>query len=688
VGPAGAKIIASVGRFAQTLGPMRMPRPPETSTGHGRGSVPALAALLLALIALLAGCADLQTQRRDWSGYSGPGAEFFMAPETPVPLGFRDPMQPFNRDLFAVNDWLVEWIVSPLTVGWRFVFRPTVRKHIAQAGTNLAFPTRALNQLAQGKPGDAGTETARFVINTTVGLLGFFDPATSWGLEAPRGEDTGQSLQKVGWADPAYLFIPLSGPSTVRDGVGLIGDTVTNLGFWFFGFPVMAVLNLNHAADLVPQYEQLVASQPDPYEFTRLGWSLLRASQLNDVPTKPTEAREGEAEQTLKVLYMGPHEPDFFRSGEEAEVLIPTTGRMLPFSYWLQPPPPEGEEPAPLLYILPGLGGHRLGSQALALVESGLREGWSVVTLSSPMHPEFMRSAATAELPGFAPLDSRDARAAMDAIDAWMREHHPGRLGPRGLLGISMGAFSALLVAADLVREPDHGRVHFEVFGAAAPPVSTDYGMAQLDALYNEPMSWPPDEREQRKLDILQRVAALTQGELRPGSPLPFSESEARYVVGLAFRLTLVDTLWDTQQRHDEGVLLTPRDPDDRDPAYFEMQDYSWREYFYAFLLPWLQSQKLVADDAEALRLGDLRSVATLLKGDRTVHVFVSDNDFLRRPEDQELLIELFGQDNVHETQGGGHFGNGWRPDVRGLLMVELREALPPAAAANRAGLR
>ena len=654
---------------------MAEPRARRPSPGHA-----VLLLVLTATAALSAGCADIQTKRRDWSGYTGPGAEYFHVEQPELPLGFRDPMQPLNRELFAVNDWLVDWIVSPLSVGWRFVFRPTVRGHIAQFGTNLAFPTRALNDLVQGKLADAGQETARFAINTTVGLLGFFDPAASWGLEAPRPEDTGQSLQKAGWADPAYLFIPLSGPSTTRDGVGMIGDAVTNLGFWFGGLPVMLFVGLNKGSDTVLQYEQLVASQPDPYELSRLAWSLLRAAQLNDVPTKPTEAREGEAEQTLQVLHMAPREADFMRTGEVGEVLIPSTGRVLPFSYWLQDPPHDGEEPAPLLYILPGLGSHRLSNQALALVESARREGWSVVTLSSPMHPEFIDAAATAELPGFAPLDSSDARAAMDQIDAWMRDHHPGRLGRRALLGVSMGAFHALLIAADQVREPDHGRVHFEVFGAAAPPVSTEYGMAQLDALYDEPMSWPADEREQRQLDILQRVAALTQGQIRPGSPLPFSESEARYVVGLAFRLTLVDTLWATQQRHDEGVLLTPRDPLDRDPAYFEMQDYSWREYFYAFLLPWLQSEKIVADDTEAIERGDLRSVESLLEGSRNVQVFVSDNDFLRRPEDQELLVQLFGPESVHETHGGGHFGNGWRPDVRSQMMKDLRQALDSTA--------
>jgi hypothetical protein len=509
-----------------------------------------------------------------------------------------------------------------------------------------------------------------------VGLLGFFDPAASWGLEAPRPEDTGETLHAAGWSDPPYLFLPLDGPDTTRDAVGLIGNAVTNIGFWYGGLVTMAVFGLNHASDLVLDYEQLEETQPDPYEMLRLTWSLLRSSELNDVPLRPVEVREGEAEQTLQVLFMQPSDPAFIRTATRGEVSIASTGRVLPYSYWLQEAPAGGEEAAPLLYILPGLGSHRLSDQALALVESALQQGWSVVTLSSSMHPEFMAAASTALVPGFAPVDCRDVYQALDAVDGSLRRLHPGRLGRRGLMGISMGAFQALVIAAEQSRGADDGLIRFGVVGAAAPPVSTAYGLEQLDAFYNEPLSWPEEGRQRRILDTLERVAALARGELRPGQPLPFSESEARYLVGLAFRLTLVDTIWDSQQRHDQGVLLTPRDPDDRDPAYAEIQDYSWREYFYAFLLPWLQAERLVVDDTQAIELCDLRSVAPLLSGDRSVHVFVSDNDFLRRPEDQELLVELFGEANVHETKGGGHFGNGWRPDVRAKMMAELKQDL------------
>jgi ABC-type transporter lipoprotein component MlaA len=618
-----------------------------------------------------AGCAEIQTERRDWSQYTGPGAQYFHQEEAELPQGIRDPWQPFNRGLFAFNDWLVDWIISPVSTAWRFVFPTVVREHISKAGKNLAFPTRALNDLVQGEPAEAGIETSRFVINTTVGLLGFFDPADSWGIEAPLPEDTGQSLQKAGWDDPAYLFIPLEGPSTTRDGVGLIGDAVTNIAFWISPF-VGLFFKANDGSDTVLTYEQLVATDPDPYRMARLAWSVLRGSQVEDFPIKETE---GPAEQTLEAVFFRPADRTFFRSGTDAEVLIPSTGKKLPFTYWLQP----GK--APVLYVIPGLGSHRLSDQPLALASDALHAGWSVVVISSALHPEFMSTASTAVVPGFAPVDSHDVRVAFDAIDRQLSAKHEGRLGRRACTGISMGCFHAMYIAAEEQRQPESGLLEFEVFGVGAPPVSLIYGVEQLDAFYNTPLKWPRDEREQRIRATLQRVAALASGSLRPGEPLPFSEDEARYLVGLSFRVTLVDVLWSSQERHDQHVLLTERDPDDREPAYREMLDYSWMEYFYAFVLPWVQQEGLAADDTQALAQCDLRSIAPWLKQCTTMHVYMSDNDFLRRPEDVVLLRELFPPDRLHVTHGGGHLGNAWKSDEVGRIYSELKselEALAP----------
>jgi hypothetical protein len=204
--------------------------------------------------------------------------------------------------------------------------------------------------------------------------------------------------------------------------------------------------------------------------------------------------------------------------------------------------------------------------------------------------------------------------------------------------------------------------------------------VSQLDAFYNTPLAWPADERESRIRATLQRVAALTGGNLRPGQPLPFSEEQARYLVGLSFRITLVDVLWASQQREDRGVLLTPRDPDDREPAYREMLEYSWMEYFYAFVLPWAVDAGLATGAEDALAQCDLRSIEPSLRGCSSLRVYMSDNDFLRRPEDNALIRSVVPPERLRVVEGGAHLGNGWKADELGRIMAELKEAVEAGA--------
>ena len=623
-------------------------------------------ALGLLVLCAAAACSDIETRRRDWSTYDGPGAKYFHQEQIVLPMGFRDPVQPLNRGLFAANDWLVTWIIDPISTGWRFVFPKTVREHFGKAGTNLAYPTRVLNDLAQGEGGEAGTETSRFLINTTVGLLGFFDPAESWGIEAPHAEDTGQSLQAAGWDDPTYLFLPLQGPSSTRDGIGLIGDTVTNLAFWISPF-VGIFFKTNDASDQVITYDQLEATDPDTYRTLRLVWSVLRGAQFEHFPTKPSG---GVAEQTLQAVFFRPADPLFFRSGTNDEVLIPSTGKKLPFSYWLQ----DGQ--APVLYVIPGLGSHRLSGQPMAVAYAALQAGWSVVVVSSAMHPEFMTTASTALVPGFVPVDSHDVRVAFDSIDRKLSQEYPGRLGRRGCAGVSMGCLTAMFIAAEEERVRDSGLIDFDVFGVGAPPVSLEYGVSQLDAFYNAPLVWPQEVRDARIRSTLMKVAALAGGTLEPGKPLPFSEEEAEFLIGISFRITLIDILWSTQTRHDQHVLLTPRDPDDRAPAYVEMLDYSWMEYFYAFALPWLEEAQLASSPEDAFAQCDLRSIEPWLKQATDMYVYTSDNDFLRRPEDTEFLRSVFPPDRLLITEGGGHLGNAWNTSEMVKILSELKADL------------
>ncbi|SEK89751.1 MlaA family lipoprotein [Halomonas daqiaonensis] len=137
-----------------------------------------------------------------------------------------DPWEGFNRKVFAFNDVLDRYALKPVARGYRFITPAPVETGVGNFFANLGEPRTALNSLLQGKPGNAGIATGRFLINTTVGIGGLWDFATHMEITG-REEDFGQTLGVWGVGEGAYLVLPLLGPSTVRDTAGLPADRYT-----------------------------------------------------------------------------------------------------------------------------------------------------------------------------------------------------------------------------------------------------------------------------------------------------------------------------------------------------------------------------------------------------------------------------------------------------------------------------
>ena len=157
--------------------------------------------LVLALVALsFAGCATL--------------------PGKPDP---RDPFERFNRSSFAFNDALDRAVAKPVAKAYKKVTPRVVRTGVSNFVSNLGTITTVVNDVLQGKMKQAGHDSGRFLLNSTLGLGGLFDPASAAGLER-NNEDFGQTLGKWGVKSGPYLMLPLLGPSTVRDTVARLPD--------------------------------------------------------------------------------------------------------------------------------------------------------------------------------------------------------------------------------------------------------------------------------------------------------------------------------------------------------------------------------------------------------------------------------------------------------------------------------
>jgi len=141
------------------------------------------------------------------------------------PESVKDCFETVNRGIFAFNQFLDGVIFEPIARGYRYIPSP-IRTGTGNAVSNLSNLITVPNNLLQGDVKQAGVNTARFVINTTVGILGIFDPAAALGFEKEEKEDYGQTLGAWGVGPGCYVVLPILGPSTVRDTVGTVATFV------------------------------------------------------------------------------------------------------------------------------------------------------------------------------------------------------------------------------------------------------------------------------------------------------------------------------------------------------------------------------------------------------------------------------------------------------------------------------
>ena len=142
----------------------------------------------------------------------------------------QDPWEGMNRGTFVFNQFFDKYLLAPLAKGYRFVLPGEVRTGVRNFLSNLKEPWTTINSALQGDLKNTGNSLVRFCLNTTVGLLGIFDVASSVGFEKQK-EDFGQTLAVYGLDSGPYLVLPFLGPSTVRDAIGkvagIVGDPVT-----------------------------------------------------------------------------------------------------------------------------------------------------------------------------------------------------------------------------------------------------------------------------------------------------------------------------------------------------------------------------------------------------------------------------------------------------------------------------
>ncbi|MDD2558404.1 MAG: VacJ family lipoprotein [Desulfuromonadaceae bacterium] len=197
--------------------------------------------------------------------------------------GVSDPLESVNRAMFWFNDKSYFYLMKPVARVFRVVPTP-VRTGVSRMFDNLKSPLRAVSSLLQLKFVQSGVEISRLLINTTVGLGGFYDPAKNWwGLDKQK-EDLGQVLGHYGVGRGWYLVLPLLGPSSVRDGIALLPEFYVDPLYWFLHrdghWGAIGVDGINTISLDKDTYESIVLEQLDPYLFIRDAYLQQRAGLI------------------------------------------------------------------------------------------------------------------------------------------------------------------------------------------------------------------------------------------------------------------------------------------------------------------------------------------------------------------------------------------------------------------------
>jgi phospholipid-binding lipoprotein MlaA len=236
--------------------------------------------LLLSAVVLVAGCAT--TPPANPAKYQ---ISDFEAQGTERPLAVSDPIVSINKGLYRFNYNFDRFVFLPVVNTYEFILPNYVEKRVSNFMDNIGEFGNFTNAVLQLKPKSAGITLSRFVINSTVGIAGLWDPASHWKLQR-QDEDFGQTLGRYGTGNGPYIVLPILGPSNLRDTVGLVGDTMA--------FNAVDPLNFDHNESWELPYQGVRAvdarhrqpfryyksGSPFEYELVRLLYTEKRKLQI------------------------------------------------------------------------------------------------------------------------------------------------------------------------------------------------------------------------------------------------------------------------------------------------------------------------------------------------------------------------------------------------------------------------
>ena len=611
----------------------------------------------------------------------------------------EDSWEPFNRSMFAVFDWGMEYVVDPFCVLYSSIVPKPLIQGIENFSENVEYPRRLVANLCMGEGALAWDATKRFFINTTVGLGGLFDPAGEWfGI---YDDNSSLSDTFTCWGVPSgpQLALPFMPRATVRGHVGYVLDYAFDPKTWFdFFVPSGIFLGYSwaltpnkgpiwngawhdvfrHEEDTYALYMPIAAAAFDCNLRQRMSHVARGDQQVADVrqPVResakrpaglkgawreiPGYAPRGPALDSLRALCFTPLEDDSFwwdRSSvfnddfsKRIDVRSVGLGEGVEAKYSFIRGPEEGH--ARLVVVIPGIGAGRTSPEVVAMGEFLHGAGYSVVLCDSVFHWESMRSVNRGILPGNMTEDAKRFGVYLQGIlgDVFEDAGAP----EVSVIGWSMGGLTTLHLAALDAK----GLLPVEVARFVAinpPPTSFERGLRPFTTVMEASRAWTKEKAWENFGSVVGALYGwVTQrhprydpknppkdeeGEAWSYSP-NLTEEQANYLMGLTLRRTLLSLVAERHRNAPFPWIKSELTWFHREAFYDEVAEMRLDDYLNKYLASCYPD--LTIDELRAAT--EVRAQADVLRGCRKLSLIHTWNDPLLVDEDRHYLDGLFGE--------------------------------------------
>lgn len=650
--------------------------------------------ILIIFLALL----DLKVYALDYPDY----ADMYLG---------TDKYENYNRKMFNFNMGLNKYVIRPVHIIWASILPQYAMDRIYGVSNNIEYPIRLISCLVQRDFHNAGNETKRFLVNTTIGLAGMFDPAKHL-LKIKRSRDNmDKALSRCNVKSGPYFVIPVINFTTPRDILGRILDVAFNPST-YIGSPILVLvkagITINRTSYLQSVVYLVESNFADPYTIFKIAFGIDKYIKKNNYdrvdvieemreyskmqPQIP-EIKNAELKVSAKIVQTDDEiKPDIYLSDYRAQTPVTDSMRTSLFtlpevykSAWNDLSPWnhsfakkikmssvnvfEGRDDynfryifqknkkAPVVVLYPSTGDGIKANHPIMFAKMFYDAGYSVIIQGNPFQWEFVKSMPEDYRPG---LPSRDAYL-MRITTAKILEKIKTKYGCKPdnivILGTSLSGLDVLFMAEQESQNKTLGNAKFI---SICPPVDLVYAVSQIDNYIAE-MTKNPEELEQKVAFISAKMVDFYQNKRDIDfvvTHLPFDEDEAKILTGFLMHLKLSDVIFTIEN------VPTNKKTD----IYESINKMGFEDYLKKYLL----SDQELKDYVLSNGFG-LLSISDYLKNADNYKIYQTKNDYFVSKEQLKQLKTLT-KDKTVIFDNGSHMGFLYRHEFIKNLQDTIRE--------------